>query len=116
MLPKLNQLKNERDFERIFKRGKTYKDNLLTLRMAPNDLRTSRFGFVVSRKVSKKATIRNLLKRRLRAIIRAELPRVRPGIDGVIIAAPGLEMQKFGELKKTLGNLFKKSRLIEQIC
>ncbi len=45
----------------------------------------SRFGFVISNKISKLATKRNALKRQLRAIIEQEMPNVKAGYDVVIM-------------------------------
>ena len=93
MLPKQNRLKLKKDFERIFKQGKGYKQNFLFLKVLENGLKETRFGFIVSKKISKKAVIRNKLKRRLREVIRDKLKeeKIRPGIDVVLTAFPGLE-------------------------
>ncbi len=73
----------------------------------------SRFGFGISKKVSKKATIRNKLKRRLRELVKMRLPKVKKGIDGAIIVMPGFEINDFWELEKIINNLFEKTRIIK---
>ena len=70
MLPKKNRLKNKKDFERVFKQGKGFKEDFLFFKITKNNLKENRFGFIVSLKVSKKAVLRNKVKRRLREIIK----------------------------------------------
>ena len=113
MLPKINRLKKKNDFERVFKKGKSFKEDFLILRMAPNNLKTSRFGFVVSQKVSKKAFLRNKIKRRLRELIRLKLPQLREGRDGILIVSPGLEIGDLQKAEEKLNKLFKKARIIK---
>lgn len=111
MLPKKNRLKKKKDFERIFKKGKGLNGDFLFLKIAKNNLKESRFGFVVSKKVSKKAVVRNKVKRRLREAVKLKLPGVKAGIDGVLITRPGIESKTFAELKETVSELFKKAKL-----
>lgn len=112
MLSKENRLKRKKDFEKIFQKGKSFKQDLLFLKVLENDLGFSRFGFIVSRKISKKAVLRNKVKRRLREGVRTKSKEIKKGIDIVLIALPGLEKKDFWEMKKTLDQLFKKARII----
>jgi len=59
---------------------------------------------VVSLKVSKKAVIRNKIKRRLREIIRQT--ELKQGFDFVIIAKPLIVNQNFQEIKQDLNEIF----------
>ncbi|HOK00650.1 MAG TPA: ribonuclease P protein component [Candidatus Paceibacterota bacterium] len=113
MLPLNNRLKKKKDFEEVFKNGKSYKENSLQLKFLENNLKTSRFGFVVSKKFSKKAVVRNKIKRRLREIIRKNLIYIKKGFDCVIIVLPDLKIKKFEELEEILIKLFKKADLLE---
>ncbi|MDP1709518.1 MAG: ribonuclease P protein component [Candidatus Komeilibacteria bacterium] len=113
MLPSQHRLNKRQDIERVFKRGRTFYANNLGLRFGPMDLAKSRFTVVVSLKVSKKAVARNLLKRRLREIIRRDvLPRLRQNVDGLILTKQPLLKLPFTELKQLTLELFKKARLI----
>lgn len=51
-----------------------------------SDISPSRFGFVVSTKISKFATIRNRIKRALRESVRYSLVNLNPGYDVVFLA------------------------------
>ena len=109
----INSLKKRIDFDRAFRKGFKYKEDFLSLRVIKNNLRNSRFGFIVSQKVSKKATTRNKIKRRLRAIARVELPGIKNGFDVILVANPGLEGKDFWELEKIVDNVFKKAKLFK---
>src|SRR3989344_723485 len=67
-----------------------------------------RFGFVVSKKISTKAALRNKVKRRLRDAVAKNVPQIKKGGDVVIIALPGIEKKGFFEIEKEVGVLFKK--------
>lgn len=114
MLEQKNRLKKKKDFERVWKKGKRFQHGFLSLKIVKNDLRNSRFAFVVGLKVSKKAVVRNKIKRRLRHIIKREMPRIKSGIDVSIIALPCLENKDFQELKDITNKLLKKSNIINR--
>lgn len=111
MLATTNRLKKKKDFEMVFKRGEGFKENFLYLKIKKNNLKSSRFGFIVSKKFSKKAANRNKIKRRLSELVRIKLPLIKKGIDGVIIVIPGLEVNDFWELEEIINKLFKKANI-----
>jgi len=111
MLPVRNRLKKKKDFERIFKEGQGFKQGFLYLKIKKNNLKSSRFGFIVSKKFAKKAVIRNKIKRRLRELIKIKLPEIKKGIDGIIIVIPGLKTTDFQQLEEIINKLFKKAKL-----
>ena len=69
-----------------------------------------RFGFVISTKVSKKAPDRNLLKRRMREIIRGGVETIDGGHDFVFIARKSALNLTFLELKSEITRLLGKIR------
>ena len=107
MLSKANRLRKEKDFEKLFKKGKSFRNGFLILKIVQNNLEESRFGFIVSQKVSKKAALRNKIKRRIRAVARQNIKKIRKGIDVALIALPGLEKKNFLETKEILNALLK---------
>jgi ribonuclease P protein component len=82
---------------------------LRTLRSVPNstteNLPATRFGISVSQKVSKKAVIRNLLKRRLKAALRQLLPQVAAGWSVVIGVRPSAQGCEYVEILRELEQL-----------
>lgn len=84
MLKELNRLKSDRDFRNVFRNGKTLENHFFRVKFSKNQKNVSRFGFIISTKVLKKANLRNALKRRLRAICRSLVKDLKPGFDIVI--------------------------------
>lgn len=113
MLPKPNRLKKEKDFDQVFKKGKSIGGDFLFLKVFNRDEnKESRFGFVVSTKVDKKATVRNKVKRRLREIVRSNLAQIKKGKDVVIVAQPKIKNQSFDSISNALLSKFKKAGLL----
>jgi len=102
MLEKEKRVKKKKDFENIFKNSKSLRCPLFILKANKNDFGKNRFGFVVSLKVSKKATIRNKIRRRLKAIIKSLEKNVKPGTDMVFIVLPASEKKEFTEIKEAV--------------
>ncbi|OGY90988.1 MAG: ribonuclease P protein component [Candidatus Komeilibacteria bacterium RIFCSPLOWO2_01_FULL_53_11] len=86
MLPATHRLRSDEDFKRLMQRGRRYFSRALVARVLATKEPVTRVGFVVSAKVAKKAVLRNSIKRRLREIVRKELPRIRAGYDVALIA------------------------------
>ena len=113
MLPKKYRLSQDRDFARVYQGGRFFSAGFIMLKvLARNNSPEIRFGIVVSAKVSKKANKRNLLKRRIRAIIQKVLPQCKNGFDVVVLTNKEVLNRKFAELEKTLQDLLKKSGVI----
>jgi ribonuclease P protein component len=75
-----------------------------------------RFGFIVSQKVSKKAVIRNRVKRRFRSAVQEELgcgknPKnstkcFQKSMDVVLIALPAAKEKSFAEIHEGVKRAF----------
>lgn len=112
MLAKVNRLKKKKDFDKVFKEGKGFKEDFLFLKFVKSNLKQNRFGFIISQKVSKKATVRNRIRRRLKGLIKGKLSKINKGIDVVLIAKPGLETKDFWEIEDILTKLLKKAKIL----
>jgi ribonuclease P protein component len=99
MLEKDYRITKKKDFEVVFKKGKTIKRGLLICKVLRGSFKKSRFGFVVSKKVSQKATIRNKIRRRLQVAVKEEFLRIKSSVDMVIIAEPGIDKLNFNQIK-----------------
>ena len=76
MLPKQYRLKNKKAFDATYKQKQVVSDNLLTMYIGKKKTDTAfptKIGFVVSKKLHKKATKRNRIKRLVREACRLEI-------------------------------------------
>lgn len=99
------------DFARIRKVGRRLADPLLRLQWAPNTLPITRFGFVVSKRVATRAHERNLVRRRLRELARAELGKLSGGYDVIINAQPAARAAGYQELAVAVRHLLQRAKL-----
>ncbi len=112
MLSKKYRLQKDKDFDLVFKKGRNLGSEFLFLKLRKNDLEISRFGFILSKKISKNATVRNKIKRRLREIIREELSNIKSGFDIVIVAKPTIVQKDYSEIRGVVGRLLRKAELL----
>lgn len=112
MLKKENRLLKNDDFKKVFERGKAFKGGFLVIKSALNNKKFSRFGFVVSLKVSKKAVERNRIKRILREVFKKRINKIKGGFDIVVISLPGIEKQNHKKIEETIEILLKESKLL----
>lgn len=112
MLPKENRLRKKKDFDLVFKIGKVAGSANFFLKHSKNNLNVSRIGFICSKKVSKKATQRNRIKRYLRETARGFLPLMRASEDIIVLAKPGSAVLDFHQTKDEVSQLFKRAGLM----
>jgi ribonuclease P protein component len=113
MLPFKNRLKKEKEIERVLKEGETFKNNFFVLKKIENDLPDSRFCLSVPKHVLKKVVDRNKLKRRMREIIRENLPKIKGGFDVLIIALPLAKDLDFKGLKESLNKVLREAKILK---
>jgi ribonuclease P protein component len=111
---KRHRLSRSRDFDAVYRRGRSVSTRHLVLYAFPRPEDDaagveSRFGLAVSRKVGG-AVARNRLKRRLRAALDELDTPLRPGHDYVLVARPGLaeaaEARGFAWLVERVAEVF----------
>jgi len=113
MLRPANRFKKDQDFQSVFKYGRSVFGVNLRLKLKPNNLSASRFGLVVGTAISKKATVRNRLRRRLREVLRLKIKagQIKPGFDVVINVKPEALTMEYQQLDKEINELLTKAGL-----
>jgi len=104
------RLTKSSQFAAVFKNGKAWANDLMVLRAMPNGLEFSRLGLVVSKRVGKKAVIRNRVRRLLREV--ARLTPIEPGWDIVIIARKEAAGVRYSEIQSAMIVLLGRARLL----
>ena len=87
----------------MWRTGRVFRGRTVIVRQRQSKLPYPRFGFVVSSVVAKKATTRNLIKRRLRAIARAIQPAAP--VDVVVYATKPAAIATYAELERDLRHI-----------
>lgn len=111
MLPRKNRI-DKKLFPEFIKKAKTFSSDNMYLKAVYNRPKDKAFAFVASLKVSKKATERNKLKRRARAITSPLLQNIPNGICAAVFFKPSIMGKKYGEIKDELLSLYKKAKIV----
>jgi ribonuclease P protein component len=110
-LPRQHRLKKRRDFQAVYRQGIRRAGKHLILRAlelpltGETSISPTLVGISISQKVSKKAVIRNRIKRQIRAAIRELLPIMANGWHIVIVVkseATECQYEHFGQELKHL--------------
>lgn len=113
MLPKTNRLVKTKDFEKVFKQGRSFFTKLMGVKILGGQAKNNRFGVIISAKVSKKAVERNRLKRQIREALRELNKKLLQGFDLAIIVSPNLLKSDFKAIKNELEKVFIRLRLLK---
>ncbi|MDA3839949.1 MAG: ribonuclease P protein component [Patescibacteria group bacterium] len=107
MFASKNRLSKQKDFDNIFKNGKTIKSGFFKIIFFENRFKINRYSIIVNKKVSKNAITRNKIKRIVRKQIK-EYTFNNNNKDIVFIVYPNfLEKTKesTNEIKKALSKI-----------
>ncbi len=101
MLAREHRLRLPRDIDRVFKRGRYGGAENLSIK-ALDTGGDNRAVVIVAKKVSKKAVIRNRIRRRLIEILAADWQRISPGCDIVVTVRADISGAPQAQLEKEL--------------
>lgn len=113
MLKKANQLRLDKEFNQVFKKGRSGYVEILGIKAFLTKAEDSRFGILVSNKVSKKAVERNKIKRQIREILRLKLAKIKPGYDIVIITLPAILSKDYKEIEAAIDIALNRLRILK---
>jgi len=111
MIAQKNRLKKA-DFERIFRNGNKSYNHYCNMRYIANKLDYCRFAIIVSNKISSKATERNKIRRRIKAVLYDNLSNFKQNLDIIITVLPDMAKLDYPGVKEILLNLLKKNNFL----
>ena len=102
------RLSSSTDFKRVRRLGKSYAHPLIVLIKHPNEVNISRFGVAAGRSIGN-AVERNRSKRRIREIIRIQIPKIQTGWDIIFLARQPMKDASFAELQAAVDQLIERA-------
>ncbi len=90
----------------------TIKNRFFILKLSQNSLGHNRYGFVVTKTISRSAVDRNKIKRRIRACIEELHPSLKGDHDMLFIVRKDALAVTRGALYDTIHNIFQKLNLL----
>ncbi len=112
MLSRAHRLHNRRDVERVSRMGRPVHAPSITVRAVPNRLGRTRATVVAGLKASKRATVRNRVKRLVREALRRHLPSIRTDADLVVYVKPVAVGKSYRELADEVGRTLGRAGLL----
>lgn len=112
MLKKSHRLTKQREIDNVFKRSKGSYNDYIGIKAVKNKEVSSRAAIIVSVKVSKKAVVRNKLKRRVAHILKEYIPHFQESYDMVSVILPPAKEVSYAELKSMVEGHLKRLRVI----
>jgi len=115
VLPKQFRLSNK-DFITVKKQGRKIFGPLFGLLIIQEKQELEnrpKFGFIVSKKIDKRATVRNKIKRRLDQALLPFLPKIKPEVMVVFLARKTLVDKSFLAINKEIERMLNKAKLLQ---
>jgi|SRR3989344_1680247 len=112
-LPKKFRLKKDKDIKNVFLKGRTVKGSLLFIKFLKNSELQGRVAVLISKKISNKAVVRNLIRRRIYASFEQnnyfkKIILIGGRLDVIIIVLPVIVGKAFKEIKADFDQIIKK--------
>jgi len=105
-------IKKNTEYKSVYNCNDSISDYNLVLFLKKNDLGYNRFGFTAAKKI-KKAVSRNIIRRRLKEIVRQNGPNFKEGYDIVIMARVNATQSDYRSLEKSFSKLMKRKNLLK---
>ncbi|MFC1632757.1 ribonuclease P protein component [Patescibacteria group bacterium] len=117
MLKRHNRLRKQRQIDRIFKEGRRFhsKDATIHVSWEKDGVEYPPRGtIVVSKKVAKKATDRNRIKRQVRSIIESIIDELPANLLFIIVVRSDFAGKTYQEIEAEIYTLLKRSKIWPQ--
>lgn len=116
MLPQHERLKRKIDFDRLRQEGKRHNRRSLSLVVLRLNEPGRKAGFIVTKRLSKKAVVRNRIKRQMRAAYLLHRSHLKQGYLFLFIARQTLIDSSFSHLQSQMEALLNEVEAISSAC
>ena len=110
MLKKVNRVRKRYQFNYVYKAGEHFSGKAVVLYVTSSKTKSIKVGFAVTKKVGH-AIKRNLFRRRLREIVRKQLPNLKQNYNIIVVAREQIEQFDFRYLENEIIGLLTKANL-----
>ena len=105
-------LKKNRDFQVVYRKGKSYANKYLVMYILKNDMDINRVGISVSKKVGN-SVVRHRMTRLIRESYRLQESMFQRGLDIVVVCRAGAKDKGYKDLESALIHLGKLHNIID---
>lgn len=113
MLKRINRLKKRYQFNYVYKSGEHFSGEHIVLYVASSKTKNIKVGLAVTKKVGH-AVVRNKVRRRLREIIKTQVPNLKQNNNIIVVARDNITEASFEKLSNEFLKLIKKANLINE--
>jgi len=103
-------IKNNKEYKSVYNCNDSISDYNLVLFIKKNNYGYNRFGFTAAKKI-KKAVSRNIIRRRLKEIVRLNEYKLIEGYDLILMARVNATESDYKSLEKSFSKLMKRKKL-----
>lgn len=112
MLKRINRLKKRYQFNYVYKSGEHLSSEHLVLYFCSSKTKNIKVGFAVTKKVGH-AVVRNKIRRRLREIVKKQLPVLEQHYNIIVVAKDNITDASFEKLSSEFNKLICKAKLVK---
>ena len=106
-------LKKNKDFQKVYKNGKSYANKYLVMYVLENELKNNRIGVSVSKKVGN-SVVRHRLARLIRESFRLNGDKFQSGLDIVVIARNTAKGKNYWDISNAVMHLGKLHNILDE--
>ena len=110
MLKRANRLRKRYQFNYVYKAGSHVSGKAVTVYATPSKTKNVKVGFAVTKKIGH-AIKRNLFRRRLREIVRKQLPMLKQNYNIIVVAKEQIVQFDYKFIECEIINLLEKANL-----
>lgn len=114
MLKNNQKISRKKEFDQIFKNGKSAYDKYFLVKILKNNQGQNRYSIIISTKVSKKAVERNKIKRRIKSIFLKLEKKLELGYDVIVVCKKEILDIEYKEINNRMEKIFSKLKLLNE--